>query len=146
MGQLKHILPEAIEIKRVLIYDETTSCMKPDLHVTLNADAVEYDDKSKSESKKIALRKVFRARLADFVKAHPQVLFPVWCILYMCSGSYIVDFILIEFLIICFRAMKFQRNRFPSYITEGKQTKTLLSRLRVLVLSWKRWLLYQQLH
>ncbi|VVB07533.1 unnamed protein product [Arabis nemorensis] len=72
LGQLKHILPEAIEIKRVLIHDETTSCMKPDLHVTLNADAVEYDDKSKSESKKIALRKVFRARLAEFVKAHPQ--------------------------------------------------------------------------
>ncbi|AEC08516.1 CDT1-like protein A [Arabidopsis thaliana] len=72
LAQIKHILPEAIEIKRVLIHDETTCCMKPDLHVTLNADAVEYNDKSKSESKKIALRKVFRARLADFVKAHPQ--------------------------------------------------------------------------
>lgn len=74
MAQLKHILPEAIEIKRVLIFDERTSCMKPDLHVTLNADAVENNEKSKSESKKIALRKVFRARLADFVKDHPQVL------------------------------------------------------------------------
>lgn len=74
MAQIKHILPEAIEIKRVLIHDEATSCMKPDLHVTLNADAVEENDNSKSESKKkISLRKVFRARLADFVKSHPQV-------------------------------------------------------------------------
>ncbi|KAL0710518.1 hypothetical protein Bca4012_017496 [Brassica carinata] len=68
LAQIKHILPEAIEIKRVLIQDETTCCMKPDLHVTLNADAVENNDKSK----KISLRKVFRSRLADFVKAHPQ--------------------------------------------------------------------------
>ncbi|CAN8247600.1 unnamed protein product [Cochlearia groenlandica] len=72
LAQIKHILPEAIEIKRVLIHDETTCCMKPDLHVMLNADAVTYDEKSKSENKKIALRKVFRARLAEFVKAHPQ--------------------------------------------------------------------------
>ncbi|CAH8264353.1 unnamed protein product [Arabidopsis lyrata] len=72
LAQIKHILREAIEIKRVLIHDERTCCMKPDLHITLNADAVEYKDKSKSESKKIALRKVFRARLAEFVKAHPQ--------------------------------------------------------------------------
>ncbi|KAL0844112.1 hypothetical protein Bca101_017358 [Brassica carinata] len=68
LAQIKHILPEAIEIKRVLIQDETTCCMKPELHVTLNADAVENNDKSK----KISLRKVFRSRLADFVKAHPQ--------------------------------------------------------------------------
>uniref|UniRef100_A0A1J3HRV5 CDT1-like protein a, chloroplastic n=1 Tax=Noccaea caerulescens TaxID=107243 RepID=A0A1J3HRV5_NOCCA len=72
LAQLKHILPEAIEIKRVLIHDERTSCMKPDLHITLNADAVEDNDKSKSESKRILLRKVFRTRLADFVKSHPQ--------------------------------------------------------------------------
>ncbi|XP_010510219.1 PREDICTED: CDT1-like protein a, chloroplastic [Camelina sativa] len=73
LAQLKHILPEAMEIKRVLIHDERTCCMKPDLHVTLNADAVESnDDKSKSESKRISLRKVFRARLGEFVKAHPQ--------------------------------------------------------------------------
>ncbi|CAG7880403.1 unnamed protein product [Brassica rapa] len=68
LAQIRHLLPEAIEIKRVLIHDEATRCMKPDLHVTLNADAVEDHDKSK----KISLRKVFRTRLADFVKAHPQ--------------------------------------------------------------------------
>ncbi|CAN8315503.1 unnamed protein product [Cochlearia groenlandica] len=72
LAQLKHILPEAIEIKRVLIYDETTNCMKPDLHVTLNADAVEDKDKSKPERERIVLRKLFRERLYGFVKAHPQ--------------------------------------------------------------------------
>ncbi|CAF2096450.1 BnaA05g11560D [Brassica napus] len=73
LAQIKHILPEAVEVKRVLIHDEATSCMKPDLHVTLNAGAVEENGNSKSESKKkISLRKVFRARLADFVKSHPQ--------------------------------------------------------------------------
>ncbi|CAN6807277.1 unnamed protein product [Brassica oleracea] len=68
LAQIKHLLPEAIEIKRVLIHDESTCCMKPDLHVTLNTYAVEHNDKSK----KISLRKVFRTRLADFFKAHPQ--------------------------------------------------------------------------
>ncbi|KAJ0230161.1 CDT1-like protein a [Hirschfeldia incana] len=73
LAQIKHILPEAVEIKRVLIHDEATSCMKPDLHVTLNADAVVENVNSNSESKKkISLRKVFRTRLADFVKSHPQ--------------------------------------------------------------------------
>ncbi|KAG2308690.1 hypothetical protein Bca52824_028438 [Brassica carinata] len=46
--------------------------MKPDLHVTLKADSVEENDKLKSERNKISLRNVFRTRLADFVKAHPQ--------------------------------------------------------------------------
>ncbi|KAF3580181.1 hypothetical protein DY000_02034953 [Brassica cretica] len=72
LAQLKHILPEAIEIKRVLVRDEATSCMMPDLHVTLKADAVEENDKLKSERNKISLRNVFRTRLVDFVKAHPQ--------------------------------------------------------------------------
>ncbi|KAJ9176427.1 hypothetical protein P3X46_011738 [Hevea brasiliensis] len=72
LAQLKFILPEAIEIKRVLMFDERTSCMKPDLHVTVNVDAIECDSNLKSESKNMHLRKVFRARLADFYKAHPE--------------------------------------------------------------------------
>ena len=30
-----------IEIKRILVFDEQTSCMKPNLHVSINIDAVE---------------------------------------------------------------------------------------------------------
>ncbi|KAJ6730883.1 DNA REPLICATION FACTOR CDT1 [Salix viminalis] len=73
LAQLKYIMPEAIEIKRVLRFNEQTSCMKPELHVTFNADAIECDDgKLKSESKNIYLRKVFRSRLEDFYRDHPQ--------------------------------------------------------------------------
>lgn len=67
---MKYILPEAIVIKKVRTLDERTSCMKPDLEVTLNVDGIEN---SKSESGNSHLRKIFRSRLLDFVKAHPEV-------------------------------------------------------------------------
>ena len=74
MAQLKFVLPEAIEIKKVLIKDERTSCLKPDLHVTINADALESDGKSKPEGGgSMHLRKAFRKRLADLSKSHPEV-------------------------------------------------------------------------
>ncbi|KAK9013433.1 hypothetical protein V6N11_041441 [Hibiscus sabdariffa] len=71
LAQLKHILPEAIEIKRILIFDERTSCMKPDLQVRIIADAIDCGDRSESETKNLNLR-VFRARLVDYFKAHPE--------------------------------------------------------------------------
>lgn len=84
-------MPEAIEIKRVLRFNEQTSCMKPELHVTFNADAIECDDgKLKSESKNIYLRKVFRSRLEDFYRDHPQVLcFCLCCYSLKCKLSVI---------------------------------------------------------
>ncbi|KAK2455339.1 CDT1 protein a, chloroplastic [Trifolium repens] len=72
LAQLKFILPEAIDIKKILVFDERTSCMKPDLHVTINPDAVEFDAKLKSESGNMCLRKLFRERLKDFWKSHPE--------------------------------------------------------------------------
>lgn len=73
LAQLKFILPEVIEIKRVLLLDERTSCMKPNLHVTINVDALENAGKLKSEAGNTNLRKVFRSRLVDFSKSHPEV-------------------------------------------------------------------------
>ncbi|XP_030933693.1 CDT1-like protein a, chloroplastic [Quercus lobata] len=73
LAQLKFILRNAIEIKRVLVFNERTSCMKPDLHVSINVDAVENDGKLKSESGNMHLRKVLRSRLADFSKSCPEV-------------------------------------------------------------------------
>ncbi|PPR90450.1 hypothetical protein GOBAR_AA30232 [Gossypium barbadense] len=73
LAQLKHILPEAIEIKRLLIFDERTSCMKPDLHVSIIANAIDCGDNSKSETKNPNMRRVFRARLAGYLNAHPEV-------------------------------------------------------------------------
>jgi hypothetical protein len=41
------------------VFDERTSCMKPDLHVSVNIDAVENDGKLKSESRNMHLGKIF---------------------------------------------------------------------------------------
>ncbi|PQQ20649.1 CDT1-like protein a chloroplastic isoform X1 [Prunus yedoensis var. nudiflora] len=73
LAQLKFVLPEVIEIKKVLVKDERTSCLKPDLHVTINVDALESDGKAKSEGGgSMHLRKMFRKRLADISKSHPE--------------------------------------------------------------------------
>ncbi|XP_009782954.1 CDT1-like protein a, chloroplastic [Nicotiana sylvestris] len=71
LAQLKFILPEAIEIQKILKHDELTCCMKPDLYITLNANAIEGSEKWKSNTSSVLLRKVFRSRLLDFFKSHP---------------------------------------------------------------------------
>ena len=63
---------EAIEIKKMLIFDQSISCMKPDLRVSIIIDAINYRDKSKSKTKNMNLRRVFQAQLADYLKAHPE--------------------------------------------------------------------------
>ncbi|PHU29351.1 hypothetical protein BC332_01444 [Capsicum chinense] len=73
LAQLKFILPEAIEIKKIIKYDERSCCMKPDLYITLNANAVDNNEKWKSNSSSLPLRKVFRSRLLDFFKSHPEL-------------------------------------------------------------------------
>ena len=65
------------------MFDERTSCMKLDLHVSINVDAVENDGKLKSESGNMHLRKVLRSWLVDFSKSFPEVLvFCTFCILH----------------------------------------------------------------
>lgn len=68
---MKHIYPEAIEVKRVLKCDEVTSCMKPTRHINLNTDATELEDTS-CATKYMQLRKVFYSKLVEFYKAHPK--------------------------------------------------------------------------
>lgn len=72
LAQMKHIYPEAIEVKRVLKCDSETSCMKPTLHINLNTDAIELEDTS-CGTKYMQLRKVFYSKLVEFYKAHPKV-------------------------------------------------------------------------
>ncbi|XP_060174798.1 CDT1-like protein a, chloroplastic [Lycium barbarum] len=72
LAQMKFLLPEAIEIKKMLVFDERTSCMKPDLHITLNANGVEVDGKLKSSSGNVQLWDVFHHRILDFFKSHPE--------------------------------------------------------------------------
>ncbi|KAG7560869.1 Winged helix DNA-binding domain superfamily [Arabidopsis thaliana x Arabidopsis arenosa] len=71
LAQMKHIYPEAIELKRVLKYVEDTCCMKPSLHIKLNTDAIVLDD-TICGTKYMELRKVFHSKLVDFYKAYPK--------------------------------------------------------------------------
>ncbi|XP_027095243.1 CDT1-like protein a, chloroplastic [Coffea arabica] len=71
LAQLKFILPEAIEIKKILMHDERTSCMKPDLYIALHVDELEKNVKKKSDGGNVQLRKIFHSRLLDFFKSHP---------------------------------------------------------------------------
>ncbi|KAJ0245740.1 CDT1-like protein b [Hirschfeldia incana] len=71
LAQMKHIYPEAIEVKRVLKCDEETSCMKPTLHINLNTDAVVLEDTS-CGTKYMQLTNVFYSKLVEFYKAHPK--------------------------------------------------------------------------
>jgi chromatin licensing and DNA replication factor 1 len=73
LAQLKYIMPESIVINKILLRDETTCCMKPDLQVNLLVDAVEGVAKQKGETVYLALRRIFRQRLVDFFRDHPEV-------------------------------------------------------------------------
>lgn len=73
LSQLKYILPEVIEINKDLVFDEQTSCMKPDLRITLNAESVGKDGELGPETGPVDLRKLFHIRLLDFIKTHPEV-------------------------------------------------------------------------
>lgn len=66
LAQLKYILPEAIVVKKVLLHDEVTCCLKPGLHVTLQVDSIGDNEDSGD------LRRVFRERLVNFSKEHPE--------------------------------------------------------------------------
>ncbi|PKU85918.1 CDT1-like protein a, chloroplastic [Dendrobium catenatum] len=72
LAQMKHILPEAISIKKVFLHDETTCCMKPELQISLQVDSVESNPELKGESPYSAVRKVFRDRLVQFAREHPE--------------------------------------------------------------------------
>ncbi|TYK24234.1 CDT1-like protein b [Cucumis melo var. makuwa] len=67
LAQFKFILREAIVLKKVLVYDERTCCMKPDLHISFNFGVPENQ-----EDQYMQLRKLFRARLSEFVSSYPE--------------------------------------------------------------------------
>jgi len=73
LAQLKYIMPEAIVINKILLRDDITCCMKPDLQVNLVVGAVESVKKQKGETAYSALRRIFRQRLVDFFRDHPEV-------------------------------------------------------------------------
>ncbi|KAM1212131.1 hypothetical protein ACFX13_003818 [Malus domestica] len=71
LAQLKFILPEVIEITKVLVKDGRTIDIKPDIRVTMNVDAVENDDKLKYEGGgHMHLSRAFCHRLGEISKFH----------------------------------------------------------------------------
>ncbi|EPS71325.1 hypothetical protein M569_03435 [Genlisea aurea] len=72
LAQLKFIMPEAIVVEKILQLDERTRCMKPELRIRLNVEAIEMTDDSVAATKNMFLRKLFRSRLLEFIKSHPE--------------------------------------------------------------------------
>ncbi|GAB2302592.1 hypothetical protein Dimus_036595 [Dionaea muscipula] len=70
LAQLKHILSEAILIKRIHVKDEETSCMKEELHITLDADTLRTNENEKDVSGPSLLKKVFRSRIMEYCETH----------------------------------------------------------------------------
>lgn len=72
LAQLKYILEDLLNIEKVVVHDESTLCMKPELRVNLLFDGCGKETKGK-ETKYVGMRKEFLARIANFAKAHPLV-------------------------------------------------------------------------
>ncbi|KAL9269107.1 CDT1-like protein [Drosera capensis] len=73
LAQMKHILPEAILAKKIRVKDEETCCMKEELHITLDADALKTNGNEKGVGGPSSLKKVFHSRISEFYKTHPEV-------------------------------------------------------------------------
>ncbi|GKV13864.1 hypothetical protein SLEP1_g24829 [Rubroshorea leprosula] len=67
LSQIKYVLPEAIQIDKILVHDQKTLCMKPELKITLLFDVIEGHHE---QSDFVALRQVFDARLTSFFAWH----------------------------------------------------------------------------
>ncbi|XP_030521594.1 CDT1-like protein a, chloroplastic isoform X3 [Rhodamnia argentea] len=69
LAQIKYILPEAIRVEKLLIYDKKTLCMRPDMKITVQLDAIEMRHE---QSGFVELRELFMLRLVDYFTDHPE--------------------------------------------------------------------------
>ncbi|KAL9392266.1 hypothetical protein Peur_016186 [Populus x canadensis] len=69
LARIKYLLPEAIQMDKILVHDKKSLCMKPDMKIGVLFDVVEGHDE---ESDFIALRQVFASRLVDYFIKHPE--------------------------------------------------------------------------
>ncbi|KAF8036003.1 hypothetical protein BT93_C1891 [Corymbia citriodora subsp. variegata] len=67
LAQIKYILPEVIQIEKLLIYDKKTLCMRSDMKITVQLDAIET---CHEQSGFVALRELFMSRLVDYFTDH----------------------------------------------------------------------------
>ncbi|XP_042013417.1 CDT1-like protein a, chloroplastic isoform X2 [Salvia splendens] len=70
LAQIKYILPEAIQIDKILVHNEKTKCMKVEMNIGLLSDVVKHRDED--ESVYVALSTIFSSRLKDFSAKHPE--------------------------------------------------------------------------
>jgi chromatin licensing and DNA replication factor 1 len=64
-------------IKKVFLRDENTCCMKPELQISMNAEGIGINTKESGQTAYLHLREVFKERLVNFVRDHPEVLIQV---------------------------------------------------------------------
>ncbi|KAL8142611.1 hypothetical protein V2J09_015643 [Rumex salicifolius] len=66
LAQLKYIMPEVILVKRIHVRDERTDCMKEELFITLDMEAVKARENLKD------IREIFRARIEAYYETHSE--------------------------------------------------------------------------
>ncbi|RZC71492.1 hypothetical protein C5167_034667 [Papaver somniferum] len=69
LAQIKYILPEAVQVDKILVHDERTLCMKQDMKITLLLDVVEADP---DQSPYAILCQMFHQRMLKFFRNHPE--------------------------------------------------------------------------
>lgn len=69
LARIKYLLPEAIQMDKILVHDKKSLCMKSDMKIGVLFDVVEGHDE---ESDFIALRQLFASRLVDYFIKHPE--------------------------------------------------------------------------
>ncbi|GAY61738.1 hypothetical protein CUMW_212310 [Citrus unshiu] len=69
LAQIKFILPEAIQIDKILVHNKKTLCVEPDLKIALLFDVIEGHSKHSDYE---ALCQVFGSRLVNFFTVHPE--------------------------------------------------------------------------
>ena len=60
--------------KKHLVEDEKSNCMKEELLVSLEMGAVEVDENAKGGDRYSKLKNMFRSRIVDYYKTHPEVM------------------------------------------------------------------------
>lgn len=68
---MKYLLPDAIQIEKILSHDEESSLMYPDLKITLTTDFLGSLHANQSPS--MVLCKAFHTSVLKFVSFHPKV-------------------------------------------------------------------------
>ncbi|KAK1303786.1 CDT1-like protein b [Acorus calamus] len=69
LAQIKYIFPDALKIEPVLVHDERSLCMKPDMKITLLLNVA--DDRSNGLLS-LAYCKAFHEKILEFYNAHPE--------------------------------------------------------------------------